>query len=144
MIVFKSAICTRGKYITLNITQGFIVTATKAANNLLGYGNGELEGKSIDTFFPEKAKETEHIKNTVKKRAIKSTEILLDKKFGGLNDKQLRYLDVDGSSSRKYQGTGLGLSLAKNLVELHGSKIAADSEGKGRGSTFNFMIPIHM
>ena len=49
---------------------------------------------------------------------------------------------VESSKSRRYQGTGLGLSLTKNLVELHGGKIWAASEGKGKGSTFTCIIPV--
>jgi signal transduction histidine kinase len=49
---------------------------------------------------------------------------------------------VEGSLSRRFQGTGLGLSLTKNLVELHGGKIWAESEGEGKGSTFIFLIPV--
>ena len=50
---------------------------------------------------------------------------------------------VDGSSSKKYQGTGLGLTLTKNLVELHGGKLWVDSRGNGKGSTFRFIIPVY-
>jgi two-component system, sensor histidine kinase and response regulator len=52
-----------------------------------------------------------------------------------------RFEQVDSSASRAQQGTGLGLTLTKRLVELHGGKIWVESLGKGLGSTFIFMIP---
>ncbi|MCX5819778.1 MAG: ATP-binding protein [Deltaproteobacteria bacterium] len=48
---------------------------------------------------------------------------------------------VDGSISRRYQGTGLGLSLTKRFAELHGGYIFAESEGENRGSTFHCVLP---
>lgn len=54
----------------------------------------------------------------------------------------LPFEQADGSASRQYQGTGLGLSLTKKLVELHGGKIWARSGGKDKGSVFSFVIPI--
>ena len=48
---------------------------------------------------------------------------------------------LDASSSKKYQGTGLGLALTKSLVELHGGKIWVESEGETKGSRFTFVIP---
>ena len=52
-----------------------------------------------------------------------------------------RFVQVDGSSSREFSGTGLGLSLVKGLVELHGGTIRVDSE-LGKGSKFTFDLPL--
>ena len=49
---------------------------------------------------------------------------------------------VEHSKSRKYQGTGLGLSLTKTLVEIHGGKIWAESDGEGKGSRFHYILPL--
>lgn len=51
------------------------------------------------------------------------------------------FKQADPSSARRYGGLGLGLSLVKHLVELHGGTITAASEGAGRGSTFTVTLP---
>lgn len=50
------------------------------------------------------------------------------------------FIQVDSSLNRKYQGTGLGLVLVKQIVELHGGYIKIDSE-VGVGSCFSIMLP---
>jgi PAS domain S-box-containing protein len=52
-----------------------------------------------------------------------------------------RFRQADASSGRRYGGVGLGLSLVKHLVELHGGIITVASEGAGRGATFTIMLP---
>jgi len=53
-----------------------------------------------------------------------------------------RFRQADSGSTRKFGGLGLGLSIARNLVELHGGTLTASSEGRGRGSEFVVSLPI--
>ena len=53
-----------------------------------------------------------------------------------------RFRQADASSARRYGGLGLGLSLVKYLVELHGGTIEAASAGEGQGATFIVTLPV--
>lgn len=53
-----------------------------------------------------------------------------------------RFYRVEKSRSRAGGGSGIGLTIAKHLVEAHGGQICAESEGSGEGSTFSFNLPI--
>lgn len=50
---------------------------------------------------------------------------------------------LDGSSTRHYGGTGLGLALVKLILDTHGVELHVESE-QGRGSTFSFSLPAAM
>lgn len=52
-----------------------------------------------------------------------------------------RFQQADSSSTRRQNGLGLGLSLAQQVIELHGGSIQASSEGVGLGATFTIELP---
>ncbi len=53
-----------------------------------------------------------------------------------------RFRQADGATTRAHGGLGLGLAIAKNIVELHGGALDVESEGVGRGATFVVRLPM--
>jgi signal transduction histidine kinase/CheY-like chemotaxis protein len=53
-----------------------------------------------------------------------------------------RFRQEDGGMSRRQGGLGLGLAIARHIVELHGGTVHAASEGLGKGATFTVALPI--
>jgi signal transduction histidine kinase/CheY-like chemotaxis protein len=53
-----------------------------------------------------------------------------------------RFQQADATTTRHYGGLGLGLSIVRHLVELHGGSITADSPGEGLGASFRVAFPI--
>lgn len=65
----------------------------------------------------------------------------------GINEEILpfifeRFKQADSSTKRAFSGLGLGLTIVRNLVELHGGAITAESKGEGLGATFIVEIPL--
>jgi signal transduction histidine kinase len=52
-----------------------------------------------------------------------------------------RFFQVEEHLTRKHGGMGLGLSVAKSMIDLHGGRIWVESE-EGKGSTFTFLLPV--
>jgi PAS domain S-box-containing protein len=53
-----------------------------------------------------------------------------------------RFRQADASTTRRHGGLGLGLSIVKQLVELHGGSVRAKSAGEGQGATFCIELPV--
>lgn len=53
-----------------------------------------------------------------------------------------RFYRVDKSRSRVGGGSGIGLTIVKHLIEAHGGRVWAESQGTGLGSTFGFSLPV--
>jgi CheY-like chemotaxis protein len=53
-----------------------------------------------------------------------------------------RYHQADASGARRKGGLGLGLSLVRQLIEMHGGHVTAESEGEGKGATFTVKLPV--
>lgn len=53
-----------------------------------------------------------------------------------------RFRQEDATSTRTFGGLGLGLSIVRHLVEIHGGRVSVESEGRGKGSTFRIYLPL--
>jgi PAS domain S-box-containing protein len=53
------------------------------------------------------------------------------------------FAQVDGSLGRSYGGLGIGLALARNLVEMHEGRLQVSSAGSGKGCEFTIKLPVH-
>jgi CheY-like chemotaxis protein len=53
-----------------------------------------------------------------------------------------RFRQADASTTRDHGGLGLGLSIVKQLIELHGGNVRAESPGEGRGASFIVTLPL--
>jgi PAS domain S-box-containing protein len=52
------------------------------------------------------------------------------------------FRQADGATTRKFGGLGLGLAIARQIVDLHGGKVFAASDGEGQGATFTVQLPL--
>ena len=93
-------------------------------------------------FTPEKGRVDVSIK-----RAGPNLELAVEDTGEGISPDFLprvfdRFRQADGATSRRHTGLGLGLAIVRQLVELHGGTVSADSSGPGKGAKFTVRLPI--
>ena len=115
-----SADLTRLRQILLNLLSN-AVKFTDAGEVVLSVSCKEQKGGRVELSF-----------------AVRDTGIGLTK--AGMAQLFQSFSQADSSTTRKYGGTGLGLAISKRLAELMGGTMWASSDGKDKGSTFQFTI----
>jgi len=109
------------------------VTAKMVLSSESGVSSSQPETRNAK---PETASASEFVEIAVADTGIGIPATELESIFG-------EFRQIDSSISREYGGSGLGLSIAKRFVELHGGTIWAESQ-VGRGSVFHFRIPLRV
>jgi PAS domain S-box-containing protein len=79
-------------------------------------------------------------KNDQAKIIIKDNGIGISK--SKINNIFLKFYQVDSSLTREHMGMGMGLSLCKGIIELHGGKIWAESKGRNKGAEIHILLPM--
>lgn len=100
-------------------------------------GENGLDEKAVPADLPLNSENRQHLWVSVEDSGIGLQEESLDLIFEP-------FRQVEDSSNRAYQGTGLGLSLTKKMVEMQDGCLWAESPGLGKGSTFHFLLPLIM
>ena len=91
--------------------------------------------KDTGTILIKSYVESGHTKIIVKDTGIGIKKDKLDKIF-------VKFYQIDTSSTREHGGTGIGLSICKGIIEGHGGKIWAESEGTGKGAEIHILLPL--
>jgi PAS domain S-box-containing protein len=81
------------------------------------------------------SRENKYAKIVVKDNGVGIQKSSLDKIF-------VKFYQVDTSVTREHGGTGLGLSVCKGIIENHGGKIWAESEGRDKGTEIHILLPL--
>ena len=113
------------------------VTVTLSFSSSSGHSHSELVSESPNETKKLKRVQLdnkEFVEISIRDTGVGIPADKVDKIFN-------RFYQVDGSHTREHEGTGIGLALTKELVELHKGKIEVESE-EGKGSTFRLIFPL--
>jgi signal transduction histidine kinase/DNA-binding response OmpR family regulator len=97
-------------------------------------GSQSVSTASANIKIPKLFRDGRFVEISIKDTGVGIAEDQFDKIFD-------RFYQVDSSHTREHEGTGIGLALTKELVELHKGIIEVESE-EGKGSTFRLLLPL--
>ncbi|MEE9269532.1 MAG: ATP-binding protein [Candidatus Krumholzibacteria bacterium] len=124
------------------------LTFKPGANVPVVYLDNSQVVQVVTSLIQNAIKFTDHGGAVTVRTEVRQGEILIkitDTGQGIRDDKLATIFDtfqqLDGSSSRKWGGMGIGLALAKHIVELHKGKLTVESK-VGKGSTFTVTLPV--
>jgi PAS domain S-box-containing protein len=129
------------KRLKLSTTFDIAVTIIQADERYLKQMLINLLSNAIK-FTPEKGMVNLEIRGNAKQGIV---EFIVSDTGIGIHEKDMEYLfkpfvQLDGGLNRRYEGTGLGLSLVSRLAEMHGGGVSVESE-VGKGSRFSILLP---
>ena len=122
---------------------------TQPANDIKVFGDASELQTAFTNLLDNAVKysaETPKISVRIKNAGDKKVQIFIKDNGIGLNSSEFkrvfkRFYRVSNLSTQEKKGTGLGLFIVKEIIEKHGGKISADSNGEGKGSTFIVQLP---
>jgi signal transduction histidine kinase/DNA-binding NarL/FixJ family response regulator len=97
-------------------------------------GSQSVSVTSVNIKIPKQVRDDRFVEISIRDTGIGIPENQIDKIFD-------RFYQVDGSHTREHEGTGIGLALTKELVELHKGRIEVESK-EGRGSIFKIIFQL--
>lgn len=112
-------------------------------------GDPERLGQVLGNFLENALRHTD-VGGTVTMsygRHAQSATISVVDTGDGIDDEHLmrvfdRFYRVDSARDRAHGGSGIGLAIARGIVQAHGGRVEASSAGRGRGATFTCVLPI--
>jgi signal transduction histidine kinase/AraC-like DNA-binding protein len=97
-------------------------------------GSQSVSATSVNIKIPKQVRDDRFVEISIRDTGIGIPENQIDKIFD-------RFYQVDGSHTREHEGTGIGLALTKELVELHKGRIEVESK-EGKGSKFKIIFQL--
>lgn len=130
----------QGKHIAINIHIADDIPPLMADRRWLEHVMTNLVGNAVK-FTPQEGRIGVQIERAASEVVVQVADSGIGIPKEAHRDLFSKFYQVDSSTTRRAGGTGLGLYIARQIIEAHGGRIWVDSE-EGKGSTFSFSLPM--